>query len=116
MITGFVQARPDRGHPASEHTEVRILYDDHALYVGVELRDREPDKLVIPSLEQDFETGNSDIFGISLDTFLDRRNAFMLLVNPKGAEVFSPVALVRGRLMNGTRSSSKRSAGSMPPR
>ncbi|MHB1192688.1 MAG: carbohydrate binding family 9 domain-containing protein [Longimicrobiales bacterium] len=85
VITGFVQARPDRGHPASEHTEARILYDDEKLYVGVELGDREPDKLVIPSLEQDFETGNSDIFGISLDTFLDRRNAFMLLVNPKGA-------------------------------
>ncbi len=85
VITGFVQARPDRGHPASERTEVRILYDDRAVYFGAELWDREPDKLVIPSLEQDFETGNSDIFGISLDTFLDRRNAFMLLVNPKGA-------------------------------
>ena len=56
-----------------------------ALYVGVELYDREPDQLVIPSLEQDFESGNSDIFGITLDTFLDRRNAFMFLVNPKGA-------------------------------
>jgi hypothetical protein len=85
VISGFVQARPDRGHPASERTEVRILYDDHAVYFGAELWDREPDKLVIPSLEQDFETGNSDIFGISLDTFLDRRNAFMFLVNPKGA-------------------------------
>lgn len=85
VIAGFVQARPDRGHPVSERTEVRILYDDERLYVGAELWDREPDKLVIPSLEQDFETGYSDIFGITLDTFLDRRNAFMLLVNPKGA-------------------------------
>jgi hypothetical protein len=85
VITGFIQARPDRGYPESERTEVRILYDDENLYVGVELWDREPEKLIIPSLEQDFESGNSDIFGIALDTFLDRRNAFMLLVNPKGA-------------------------------
>jgi hypothetical protein len=85
VIAGFVQARPDRGRPASERTEVRILYDEEKIYFGAELWDREPDRLVIPSLEQDFESGNSDIFGISLDTFLDRRNAFMLLVNPKGA-------------------------------
>ncbi len=85
VLGGFIQARPDRGRPASEPTEVRILYDDANLYVGVELRDPEPDKLVIPSLEQDFESGNSDIFGITLDTFLDHRNAFMFLVNPKGA-------------------------------
>ena len=85
VIADFVQARPDRGFPASERTEARILYDDEYLYVGVQLYDREPDKLVIPSLEQDFESGNSDIFGITLDTFLDRRNAFMFLVNPMGA-------------------------------
>ncbi|HKJ03092.1 MAG TPA: DUF5916 domain-containing protein, partial [Longimicrobiales bacterium] len=85
VLGGFVQSRPDRGYPATERTEVRILYDDEFLYVGAELYDREPDKLVIPSLEQDFESGNSDIFGITLDTFLDRRNAFMFLVNPKGA-------------------------------
>ncbi|HSG08856.1 MAG TPA: DUF5916 domain-containing protein [Longimicrobiales bacterium] len=85
VLGGFVQSRPDRGYPATERTEARILYDDEFLYVGVELYDGEPDRLVIPSLEQDFESGNSDIFGITLDTFLDRRNAFMFLVNPKGA-------------------------------
>ncbi|OGU34068.1 MAG: hypothetical protein A3K13_01360, partial [Gemmatimonadetes bacterium RIFCSPLOWO2_12_FULL_68_9] len=85
VLGDFIQARPDRGHPSTERTEARILYDDQFLYVGVELYDAEPDRLIIPSLEQDFESGNSDIFGITLDTFLDRRNAFMFLVNPKGA-------------------------------
>lgn len=85
IVDLFIQSSPDRGHPATERTEARILYDEQFLYIGVELYDREPDRLVIPSLEQDFESGNSDIFGITLDTFLDRRNAFMFLVNPKGA-------------------------------
>lgn len=85
VLSSFVQSRPDRGYPSSEVTEARILYDERFLYIGVELYDREPDKLIIPSLEQDFESGNSDIFGITLDTFLDRRNAFMFLVNPGGA-------------------------------
>ncbi len=85
VLSNFIQARPDAGMPSTERTEARILYDDKYLYIGVELYDREPNKLVIPSLEQDFESGNSDIFGITFDTFLDRRNAFMFLVNPKGA-------------------------------
>ncbi|MEQ9401253.1 MAG: DUF5916 domain-containing protein [Longimicrobiales bacterium] len=85
VIDRFTQSRPDRGMPLTEATEVRILYDDETLYVGVEMWDRSPDRLTIPSLEQDFESGNSDIFGITLDTFLDRRNAFMFLVNPMGA-------------------------------
>jgi hypothetical protein len=85
VLDRFVQNRPDLGHPATERTEVRILYDDQHLYIGVEMWDREPHRLTIPSLEQDFDSANSDVFGITLDTFLDRRNAFMLLVNPGGA-------------------------------
>lgn len=85
VIDRFIQSTPDDGLPLTEATEVRILYDDETLYLGVEMWDRSPDRLTIPSLEQDFESGNSDIFGITLDTFLDRRNAFMFLVNPMGA-------------------------------
>ena len=86
VVDRFIQSRPDRGLPLTEETEARILYDDEAIYIGVEMWDRAgPDGLTIPSLEQDFQSGNSDIFGITFDTFLDRRNAFMFLVNPMGA-------------------------------
>mgnify|MGYP001577899772 CR=1 FL=1 len=84
-LDGFIQSQPRTGYPASEITSVRILYDEGRLYIGAECRDSEPDRLVIPSLEQDFESGDSDIFGVALDTFHDRRNAFMFLVNPRGA-------------------------------
>jgi Domain of unknown function (DUF5916) len=85
VISDFTQSRPDRGYPMTQRTEIRIVYDDAYLYIGGEMWDTEPDRIVIPSLEQDFQSGNSDIFGITLDTFLDRRNAFMFLVNPMGA-------------------------------
>lgn len=85
VISDFIQSRPDRGYPVTQRTEVRILYDEETLYIGAEMWDTEVDRIIIPSLEQDFQSGNSDIFGITLDTFLDRRNAFMFLVNPKGA-------------------------------
>jgi Domain of unknown function (DUF5916)/Carbohydrate family 9 binding domain-like len=85
VISDFTQSKPDEGHPLTQRTEVRILYDETYLYIGAEMWDTEPDRIIIPSLEQDFQSGNSDIFGITLDTFLDRRNAFMFLVNAKGA-------------------------------
>ncbi len=84
-LSGFIQSKPQTGRPASESTEVRIVYDDQNLYIGAFCFDSEPEKLVVPSLEQDFDSVNSDIFGITLDTFLDRRNGFMFLVNPGGA-------------------------------
>ncbi len=85
ILGDFVQSRPEAGMPATYRTEARIVFDENNLYIGVKLWDPEPGRAVIPSLEQDFESGNSDIFGITLDTFFDRRNAFMFLVNPKGA-------------------------------
>ncbi|MBI4539119.1 MAG: carbohydrate binding family 9 domain-containing protein [Gemmatimonadetes bacterium] len=84
-ITQFVQAQPSTGYPATEQTVVRVLYDRDHLYIGAMCYDSRPDHLIIPSLEQDYETHDSDAFGVTLDTYLDRRNAFMFIVNPGGA-------------------------------
>ncbi|NNM04310.1 MAG: carbohydrate binding family 9 domain-containing protein, partial [Gemmatimonadetes bacterium] len=55
------------------------------LYVGAVLFDSDPDHIVAQYLEQDFDTHSDDVFGVTLDPFLDRRNSFMFLVNPRGA-------------------------------
>jgi hypothetical protein len=86
-ITRFVQAQPDEGHPASETTEVRIVHDAGYLYLGVLCHDSEPDELVVQTLERDFPgvlSEDMDTFGVTLDTFLDRRNSFIFFVNPRG--------------------------------
>lgn len=88
VMGGFIQSQPDRGMPATEPTEVRIVYDDDRLYIGVIAFDVSPELAVIRSLERDFpglSTRDGDIFGITLDTFLDRRNSFIVLINPHGA-------------------------------
>jgi hypothetical protein len=85
VIDGFIQAKLQEGYPATEPTVVRLLYDDNHLYVGAVCYDSEPNKLVVESLVQDFETHNSDVFALTLDTFFDRSNAFMFLFNPMGA-------------------------------
>jgi len=87
-ITDFIQSQPRAGYPATERTAVRILYDDRRLYIGAICYESEPNHLTVLSLEQDFPGGStrdSDIFGVTLDPFLDRQNSFMFLVNPRGA-------------------------------
>src|SRR5258708_19664693 len=44
-VTDLRQSDPHEGALVSESTEVRILYDDDALYIGVRLFDREPAKI-----------------------------------------------------------------------
>src|SRR5688500_8521794 len=41
-ITEFRQLDPQEGEPATERTEVRVLYDDQALYIGARMHDRQP--------------------------------------------------------------------------
>src|SRR6185295_18651337 len=42
----FTQIFPNEGQPPTERTEVRVLYDDQALYVGVKMYDSQPDGVV----------------------------------------------------------------------
>ncbi len=81
----FVQGVPDLGAAATQPTVVRILYDDDHLYLGVVNYDSEMDRLMIAGLEHDFQPGSGDLFAVSLDPFLDRRNSFLFFVNPGGA-------------------------------
>jgi len=84
-ISGFIQSMPSTGMPATERTVARVLYDAERLYISAVCYDSDMDGLIVPSLEQDFETHDSDMFGVTIDTYLDRRNAFMFLFNPGGA-------------------------------
>ncbi|MGH9314912.1 MAG: DUF5916 domain-containing protein [Vicinamibacterales bacterium] len=82
----FIQSEPNEGQPATEATEVRVLYDDDALYFGVTALDREPDRIVVNDLRKDFATAESDVIGVILDTFHDERNGFVFGTNPMGAK------------------------------
>ena len=86
-ITDFLQAEPQPGAPPSERTEMFVFHDDDNLYIGAQLYDRDPDGIVVRSLERDspgilFE--EMDAVGIALDPFLDRRSSFLFFVNASG--------------------------------
>ena len=44
--TDFRQSEPETSAPATERTEIRILFDDDSLYIGAELYDSDPDSLL----------------------------------------------------------------------
>ena len=83
---GFTQAEPLPGQPASEDTEVRILYDDDFVYVGVINYDSRPDQILVTDSRRDADLSDTDSFQMIFDTYLDRQNGFMFGTNPAGMQ------------------------------
>jgi uncharacterized protein DUF5916/cellulose/xylan binding protein with CBM9 domain len=88
----FIQKEPNEGEPASEKTEVRVLYDTDNLYFGVVAKDPEAAHIIISELKKDFTVDNGDSFQIVLDTFHDERNAYQFIINPAGAKWDAQIA------------------------
>jgi hypothetical protein len=94
--SGFRQHEPKEGDPATEETEVRVLYDDTTLYVGVRALDREPhrviarilqrDRILMSGLDNVARWTGDDGIAVLLDPFHDHRSAFLFAMNPNGAE------------------------------
>ncbi len=83
---GFIQREAREGEPATERTEVKILTDGEALYIGAWLFDREPKGIVAGEKLRDVLLTNSDYFAIILDTYLDKQNGFVFATTPAGVE------------------------------
>lgn len=82
-ITDFVQYEPLEGEPATQRTEVRILFDNDALYVGWKLHDTDPSKIVARLARRDDEV-ESDWVSIRLDSYHDHQTAFEFTLNAAG--------------------------------
>ena len=111
-LSEFRQREPIEGAPASERTEVRILYDDDNLYFGFVLFDSDPSGIRATQLRRDSlrlrtqrpgrGTGgggagagaagrSDDTVSVILDTFHDHRNAFVFTVNALGTRADATV-------------------------
>ena len=86
LATGFVQSRPFEGEPASERTEVRIVYTDDTVYFGIVCYTEDPSTIIVADSRRDSELTETDSFQIILDTYLDGQNGFVFGTNPAGIE------------------------------
>lgn len=97
-VSGFRQQNPVESAAATERTEVRVAYDDQALYVAVRAFDDRPDRVVSRLMQRDrilqadpfgqagLSDAGDDVFAILLDPFHDHRNGVIFATNPNGAE------------------------------
>ena len=85
-VTGFRQRDPVDGAPASERTEVRIAYDEDALYFGFTFFDSEPDRIRRDILQRGGRIDKDDRVIIGLDTYFDRRNGYIFEIGALGTQ------------------------------
>jgi Domain of unknown function (DUF5916)/Carbohydrate family 9 binding domain-like len=90
--TGFVQADPLEGEPATEQTEVRVAFDRNYLYIAARCLDSDPSGVIVNEIRKDFVPREQDAFEVLLDTFLDRRNGFVFSTNAAGARADTQIA------------------------
>ncbi|MGE0703075.1 MAG: DUF5916 domain-containing protein [Vicinamibacterales bacterium] len=84
VITDFHQIRPGNGTPPSERTEVYLLYDSDALYIGARMFDSEPDRIAAPTARHGQGLGSDDRLVVILDPFNTRRGGYRFETNANG--------------------------------
>ena len=82
-VVGLTQQDPDQGSPARQKTEVRLVWDDDALYVGARMYDTAPDSIRVRLSRRDNDAG-SDMFALMLDPFHDKRTGYYFMVSAAG--------------------------------
>jgi len=98
VFSAFRMAEPRPDGEPSERTELRILYDDANLYIGVICLDREAARISAHSMVHDsgseqngwggegsIGTGDDDVVRVLIDPFQDKRTGYFFSVNPRGA-------------------------------
>lgn len=83
--TDFRQRDPDTGAPATERTEVRIVFESRRIVIGVHAFDSEPDRLLGNQMQRDQPFSADDRFMWTIDPFLDGRSGYFFEINPSGA-------------------------------
>jgi hypothetical protein len=100
-FSGFRMAEPQPNQEPTEKTELRVLYDDANLYIGVLCSDSEPRRIAANSLAHDSggesqgmgyggygampQSSSDDVVRVLLDPFQNKRTAYFFFINPRGA-------------------------------
>jgi len=85
-INDFRQREPLETAPATEKTEVRILYDARHVYFGIHCYDTAPAEIVATQLRRDLSMELDDNFAVMIDPTLSHRNGYIFQVNPLGTQ------------------------------
>jgi len=85
-IGDFVQQEPHEGEPATERTELWILFDATNVYIAARCLDSQPDRIIANEMRRDSNNiFQNDNLQFVIDTFYDRRSGFLFQTNALGA-------------------------------
>ncbi len=87
IASGFRQESPDYNTPSNFNTEVRIIYDDKAIYVGAMMYDQFPDSIKKELAVRDSDGKNADYFYIGFDTYNNKQDAYAFGVSASGIQI-----------------------------
>lgn len=85
IADGFVQNEPNPGEPATFDTQVRLAYDDEAIFVAALLLDESPDK-ILKQLSPRDQRENTSVFGVSIDPYQATQLGFSFFVTTPGVQ------------------------------
>ena len=85
VATDFYEREPTPGPREKHKTEVRVLYDDNALYIGAVMHDVSPDSILHQLSARD-DSGNTDWFSVFIDTYRDHLNGYEFQVSSGGVQ------------------------------
>ncbi len=91
-FTSFTQQDPRQGEPATEKTEVRLLFSKTHVYVSFICFDSDPSTIIVSQARRDASLTDTDSVVLVFDTFNDNQNAFVFGTNPLGIEYDGQVA------------------------
>ena len=85
-FSNFKQSDPNQGAPATERTEVRVAYDDQAIYIGARMYDASPDS-IMPILARRDQYPIADWFGVFIDGYHDQRTGNLFALSAGGSVI-----------------------------
>ena len=97
VVSEFLQRDPREGNPATERTEVRIIYNDQSIFFGVLCEDSQAGSIIANERARDDSLGSDDTFEIILDTFHNHQDGFVFRTNPLGTKFDSWITDEGGR-------------------
>jgi hypothetical protein len=88
IATDFIMFAPDNGKPISQdkRTEVKVVYDHDAIYIGAVMYDNEPDKILKEFTLRD-QFGTAEHFGVFINGYNDGQQDFRFLVSAAGVQM-----------------------------
>ena len=86
IATNFFRAKEGETHPAELDTEVRVLYDENTLYIGVRCEEPDMKSLRETLTRRDSFVWQNDCIEVMLDTYHDRRNCYIFAINTLGTQ------------------------------